>query len=447
MCCTKVQFFLCKLSKHQKDPDPPHLSSSFFGKVRNFPPPRILPRPSHNISRKSIDPDALNVLYHLKRKGYKAYLVGGCVRDILLNLTPKDFDVCTDASPSRVRKMFRNCRLIGRRFRLAHIIFRRNKIIEVSTFRREPDCLLETEDRRDLTIHSNRYYGTPAEDARRRDFTINALFYNIRDFSIIDYVKGMDDLENKVVRVIGDPDKRFYEDPVRMMRGVEFTARLGFSLEPDTLEGIKRCKGEIQHGSPARIKEEVLAILQGGHGYSCFSLFFDTGLFTFLFPDFQPWEDRQTQCLLAILNQVDISIAAGKIPLDHLCLAAFLWPFMSERLEREEIRHLNGLDFFLRDHINPFCCHFHLSVHCRHLIKEIYRAVWRMKRGIGYKGEARLIRKDFFPEAMTLFRWLGTCDQIDQGLVNSWERRIKGQVRHGRRPRKRYRSKKKAMDH
>lgn len=365
------------------------------------------------------------------------------MRDILLHLKPKDFDVCTDASPSRVRKIFRNCRLIGRRFRLAHIIFKGNKIIEVSTFRREPDFSIETEDRRDLTIHSNKYYGTPADDAWRRDFTINALFYNISDFSIIDYVRGMDDLRSRLIRVIGDPEKRFYEDPVRMMRGIEFSARLGFDLEAETLEGIKRCRGEIRHGSPARMKEEIMAILQGGHACGCFSLFFDTGLFPFLFPDFQPWDESQTKYILAILGQLDSLAATGEKPSEHLCLAAFMWPFIANRLEKEEIRHVNGLDFFLRDHVNPFCSHFYLSVHNRHLIKELYRAVWRMRRGTGNKGEVRLIRKDFFPEAMTLFRLLGKCGQVDQGLVDGWEERIKVKPKHRRRPWWRHRAKNK----
>lgn len=413
-----------KLKKNQKDTDPPHKTNFSYKETEGFPPPRILPRNSHNLSRKLIDPDALNILYRLTNKGYLAYLVGGCVRDILLNLKPKDFDVCTNARPSRVRKIFRNCRLIGRRFRLAHIIFRGKKIIEISTFRREPDYLLKTEDRRELAIHSNSYYGTPAEDAWRRDFTINALFYNIQDFSIIDYVGGVSDLQNKLIRIIGDPDKRFYEDPVRMMRGIEFAARLGFSLEPETLEGIKRCRAEIRHGSPARIKEEILAILQGGYGYRCFSLFFETGLFPFMFPEFRPWEEWQTQCLLSILKHMDDSIAAGYIPSDHLCFSAFLWPFISGRLAQEEIRHMNELDIFLRDLINPFCYYFHLRIHSRHLMKEIYRVLWRIRRGTGYKGEHRLIRKEFFPEAMTLFRWLAVCNQIDQELVDRWDRRI-----------------------
>ncbi|MGA1841491.1 MAG: polynucleotide adenylyltransferase PcnB [bacterium] len=403
--------------------------------------PCVLSRPSHNFSRKSIDKDVLKVLYRLKSKGFIAYLVGGCVRDILLNRKPKDFDVCTNATPSQIRRIFRNCRLIGRRFRLAHIVFKGNKIIEVSTFRREPDSLLETEDRRELTIHSNRYYGTPAEDACRRDFTINALFYNIADFSILDYVGGIEDLQRGIIRVIGDPCKRFYEDPVRMMRGLEFAARLDFKLDPDTFKGIKDCHAEICHGSPERIKEEIIAILMSGYAQKCFSFFWDTGIFPSLFPDSRSWDKSQMKCLLDILGQMDSIAGTGCALPEFLCLAAFLWPFIARGLEKKLISQLNDLDLLLRELINPFCFHFAIKIHTRHLIKEIYRTVWRMKRGTGFKGEGRMVRKDFFKEAMMLFRWLAACRQIDQALVKRWDVRIEELARQVKRHRKRYQNK------
>jgi poly(A) polymerase len=435
------------LNTQREYPVAHHQSNCHNRTEQGLSEPSVLSRPSHNFSRKSIDQDVLKVLYRLKNKGFLAYLVGGCVRDILLNRTPKDFDVCTNATPSQVRRIFRNCRLIGRRFRLAHVVFKGNKIIEVSTFRREPDSLLETEDRRELTIHSNRYYGTPAEDAYRRDFTINALFYNIGDFSIVDYVGGIEDLQRKVIRVIGDPCKRFYEDPVRMMRGLEFAARLNFKLDSDTFKGIKKCHDEICHGSPERIKEEIVAILMGGYAQKCFSFFLDTGLFFSLFPDSQSWEESQISCLLDILNQMDGIARAGPTLPDYLCLAAFLWPFISRRLEKKLIRQLNDLDLLLRELINPFCCHFAIKIHSRHLIKEIYRTVWRMKRGTGYKGEGRMVRKDFFKEAMMLFRWLAACKQIDPVLIKRWDVRIEELARQGKRHWKRYQKKHKRSWH
>jgi hypothetical protein len=188
--------------------------------------PRILSRPEHNLSRKNIDPDALKVLYRLKNNGFVAYLVGGGVRDLLLERQPKDFDIGTSAHPQQVRKLFRNCFIVGRRFRLAHVRFGR-KVVEVSTFRRaaEPE-------EGDTLIRRDNTFGTPEEDAFRRDFTVNALFYDIATFSVIDWVRGIEDLIDRVIRTIGDPGVRFREDPVRMLRAVALAARLGFTIDP-----------------------------------------------------------------------------------------------------------------------------------------------------------------------------------------------------------------------
>ena len=193
--------------------------------------PTILSRNQHSISRKQIDADCLKVLYRLSRHGFKAYLVGGSVRDLLLGRQPKDFDIGTDATPSQIRKLFRNCFLVGRRFRLAHIRFSGNKLIEVATFRRQPEEDELPDNHDDHSHFVQNVFGSPAEDAFRRDFTINALFYDIADFSVIDYVGGLQDLEQKRIRVIGDPLVRFVEDPVRMLRALEFAARLDFQLD------------------------------------------------------------------------------------------------------------------------------------------------------------------------------------------------------------------------
>jgi poly(A) polymerase len=191
--------------------------------------PIIVPRSEHPISRKLIDADAVKVLYRLHRAGYQAYLVGGGVRDLLLDRHPKDFDISTDAHPHQVKRLFRNCRLIGRRFRLAHVHFG-EKILEVSTFRKrsEPG---EDADTEDILIRSDNTFGTAEEDSLRRDFTINGLFYDISNFSLIDYVGGLADLNERMIRTIGDPDIRFREDPVRMIRAVKFAARLDFGID------------------------------------------------------------------------------------------------------------------------------------------------------------------------------------------------------------------------
>jgi poly(A) polymerase len=252
--------------------------------------PRIVPRAEHPISRRDIDPDALKVLYRLRQFNHAAYLVGGSVRDLLLGRRPKDFDVGTSAHPYQVKKLFRNCWIIGRRFRLAHVRFG-PKVIEVATFRRqvEPGEEIVAEgvpvpahdgeggeaDRADTAgshhlIHRDNTFGTPEEDAFRRDFTINALFYDIATFSVIDYVGGLEDLKAGVVRAIGDPEVRMREDPVRMMRAVALSARLNFTIDPPVLEAIRRHRLDLARSSPPRLLEEYYKILRAGSSEKTF---------------------------------------------------------------------------------------------------------------------------------------------------------------------------------
>jgi poly(A) polymerase len=245
--------------------------------------PRVIPRAEHPLSRRDVDPDALRVLYRLRQFNYTAYLVGGSVRDLLIGRRPKDFDIGTSAHPYQVKKLFRNCWIIGRRFRLAHVKFG-TKVIEVATFRRqvaageevvqdgvpapvhEPvphpanEIILDP----DHLIHRDNTFGTPEEDAFRRDFTINALFYDIATFSIIDYVGGLDDLRSGIVRAIGDPEVRFREDPVRMMRAVALAARLDFAIDRPVLDAIHLHRHEIARSSAPRLLEEYYKILRGG---------------------------------------------------------------------------------------------------------------------------------------------------------------------------------------
>jgi poly(A) polymerase len=250
--------------------------------------PRVVPREQHPISRRNIDPDALRVLYRLRQFNHTAYLVGGSVRDLLLGRRPKDFDIGTSAHPYQVKKLFRNCWIIGRRFRLAHVKFGQ-KIIEVATFRRQvapgeevvqdgvpaPD---PTTPEGEHLIHRDNTFGTAEEDAFRRDFTINALFYDIATFSIIDYVSGLDDLRDRVVRSIGDPDLRLREDPVRMLRAIALASRLDFTIEPMLLQAIRTHRQEIGKSSPARMLEEYYKILRAGSSERAFRGLGDVGL-------------------------------------------------------------------------------------------------------------------------------------------------------------------------
>jgi poly(A) polymerase len=277
--------------------------------------PTIVPRSAHPISRRQIDPDALKVLYRLHEHNYVAYLVGGSVRDLLLDRRPKDFDIGTSAHPHQVKKLFRNCWIIGRRFRLAHVKFG-TKTIEVATFRRQIDAAttpeaeiaeaeqaelnggappaaaaddeaveLDTRRALDRLIQRDNTYGTPEEDAFRRDFTVNALFYDIGTFSIIDYVGGLEDLNSRLIRCIGVPDVRFLEDPVRMLRAVVLAARLEFTIDTPILESIEIHKHEIARSAPARLLEEYFKILRSGHASEAFGQLRRTGLLKAITPE------------------------------------------------------------------------------------------------------------------------------------------------------------------
>jgi poly(A) polymerase len=249
--------------------------------------PRVIPRAEHPISRRNIDPDALKVLYRLRQANHIAYLVGGSVRDLLLGRRPKDFDIGTSAHPYQVKKLFRNCWIIGRRFRLAHVKFGA-KVIEVATFRRQvapgeevtvdgvPAPIPSTE--HEHLIHRDNTFGTPEDDAFRRDFTINALFYDIATFSIIDYVGGLDDLAAGVVRAIGDPEIRMREDPVRMIRAVALASRLEFTIDPPLNEAIRLHRREIALSAPPRLLEEYYKILRAGASERTFRWLADLGL-------------------------------------------------------------------------------------------------------------------------------------------------------------------------
>ena len=250
--------------------------------------PRIIPRAEHPISRRDIDPDALKVLYRLRQFDHVAYLVGGSVRDLLLGRRPKDFDIGTSAHPYQVKKLFRNCWIIGRRFRLAHVKFG-PKVIEVATFRRQvapgeevvqdgvpaPD---PSAPQGEHLIHHDNTFGTPEEDAFRRDFTINALVYDIATFSIIDYVGGLDDLRAGVVRSIGDPEVRLREDPVRMLRAVALAARLNFAIDRQVLDAIRTHRHEIARSSAPRLLEEYYKILRAGSAEKTFRMLAEVGL-------------------------------------------------------------------------------------------------------------------------------------------------------------------------
>jgi len=336
--------------------------------------PRIIPRAEHSISRTHISPNALRVLYRLKDGGFHAFLVGGCVRDLLLGLEPKDFDVATDALPEQVRRLFRNCRLVGRRFRLAHVFFGQ-EIIEVATFRaasapsqgeepladadpedgeapeldetperpetrRAPEESDDTERKFDETgrILRDNVYGTIDEDVWRRDFTANSLYYNIADFSIWDYVGGVEDIAARRLRLIGDPETRFREDPVRMLRAARFEAKLGFEIDPDTAEPIGRLRELLAGVPPARLFDEMLKLFLTGHGARSLKVLRQRGLLAQLLPSVDAYLGAHSgglveQLLMKGLLNTDARASAGRAVTPTFLLALLLYGPIAQNIE------------------------------------------------------------------------------------------------------------------
>lgn len=298
--------------------------------------PTIIPRAEHNISRKDINPNALKVLYRLNQSGYSAYLVGGCVRDLLLGQKPKDFDVATDAQPEEVRRIFKNCRLIGKRFRLAHVVFGKD-IIEVATFRTHHQNATHEHHAhmvKGMIVRDN-VYGSIEDDACRRDFTINALYYNIADFSVFDYTTGMQDLKDRMIRIIGDPEKRYHEDPVRLIRAIRFMSKLNLNISPETEEPITRLSYLLSQVSSARLFAEILKIFQEGATLETVRLLQKYKLFSALFPATAPIvEQPETKALLhAALANTDKRTKEGKSISPAFLFAVFLWrPIMQHAL-------------------------------------------------------------------------------------------------------------------
>jgi len=290
---------------------------------------RIIPRDQHIISRKNISKAALRVLYRLNEAGYAAYLVGGAVRDLLLGLQPKDFDVATSATPDEVKKLFRNCRLIGRRFRLAHVVFG-PEIIEVATFRGLGEAGGEG-DRHiiDGRIVRDNIWGTIEEDAVRRDFRVNAMYYDISDFSVRDYVGGMQDLEDRMLRLIGDPDIRYHEDPVRMLRAVRLAAKLGMRIDAAAMAPFETLGPLLADAAPARLFDESLKMFLSGNGLRSFRMLEQSGLLKFLFPATARALKRGDEALRSLvehgLANTDARIAEGKSVTPAFLFAVLLW--------------------------------------------------------------------------------------------------------------------------
>ncbi len=244
------------------------------------------------LDEESIDADAAKVVRRLERAGFQAYLVGGCVRDLLLAGNPKDFDVATSARPDDVRALFRNCRIIGRRFRLAHVLFGGGKVVEVATFRRNPGGG-EGDEEEDLLIRSDNVFGEAHEDALRRDFTINALFYDLDRRQVLDWCGGLDDVKKRAIRTIGDPTVRFREDPVRILRAIKFAARLDLGIDPAVYDAMVANRGELARAARPRLFEEILRLMRAGAAHRSMWLLWEVGAMAILIPELSSFLDDE----------------------------------------------------------------------------------------------------------------------------------------------------------
>lgn len=293
-------------------------------------PVRIIPRDDHSISRKNISPSALKVMYRLENAGFKAYLVGGCIRDLLLGIQPKDFDIATDAHPEQVHKLFSNSRLIGRRFKLVHVLFGR-EMIEVATFRGSNNDSAAQQQTAEGMLTRDNVYGTIEEDAVRRDFTANALYYSATDFKIYDFCDSLNDISKKTLRLIGDPEERYREDPVRMLRAMRFAEKLQFSIETQAEDKIHELSHLMSMVAPARLFDEVIKLFVSGYGENLFERLLDNGLFKAMFPAVEHTldrseHDRYHDFIYAALANTDRRIQQEKPITPAFLYAALLWP-------------------------------------------------------------------------------------------------------------------------
>ncbi|OGT43854.1 MAG: hypothetical protein A3F13_05545 [Gammaproteobacteria bacterium RIFCSPHIGHO2_12_FULL_40_19] len=315
----------------------------------------VIARPDHTVSRDAISQNALKVMYRLKDAGYAAFLVGGGVRDILLGRQPKDFDVATDAHPEAIRELFRNSRIIGRRFRLVHVFYD-GEIIEVSTFRAnatEPTTRTQTQIHAETgMIFRDNTYGTVEEDAWRRDFTVNALYYNIADFSLVDYTRGLTDLKHRLIRIIGDPVQRYHEDPVRLLRAIRFAAKLDFTLEKETEIALKALPHLLQHVPTSRLFDECLKLFFEGNAFATYQKLLHYHYLGALFPQtlqvLHLHKNKVHEKLIHLaMKATDERLRADNSVNPAFLLAVLLWPVLQQELTKMKNKKVK---FYLRLH-------------------------------------------------------------------------------------------------
>ncbi len=385
--------------------DPPHDSASIDSPSSSAEPDPwsgVGPAPGRygvDLDEARIDPDVQKVLRRLVRHGYEAYLVGGCVRDLLLGGVPKDFDVATSARPEEVRELFRNSRIIGRRFRLVHVLFQGGKVIEVATFRRNPrdELELDGDEGTDLIIRSDNAFGEAHEDALRRDFTINALFYDLEAREILDWVGGMDDIRRRVVHTIGDPETRFREDPVRILRALKFAGRLDLGITPDVYDAIVFCRESLALAARPRLSEEILRLLRGGQARRTIYLAWETGVLDVLLPELSALlyddgaEDGPGQRVFRLLAYIDRRTKEVG-PLDD----TVLWTLLLLEPMREVCEGVRDRATAAGEFLEPFIERLALSRRYADGVRRIFAVMPRLTAGRA----GRFARTDVFPLAI-----------------------------------------------
>ncbi len=403
------------------------------------PTPAIIPRSEHGISRKQFSPNAIKVLYRLKDGGYDAYLVGGCIRDIMLGIEPKDFDVVTNATPEQIKKLFRNCRLIGRRFRLAHIVFGR-EIIEVATMRghhqSDDSCATTSQASEHGQLLRDNVYGSIEEDAERRDFTINALYYSINDFTLRDFAGGVADIKARKIELIGDPETRYREDPVRMLRAIRFATKLDMEIATPTRTPIKVLAPLLGHIPAARLFEETLKLFLNGKAEENFLQMREYGLFAQLFPALdkilaQPDNDFERRFIQQMFANTDSRINADKKVTPAFIYAALLWFPILAKSEALAAEGMNEYDAFMQA-INHVLAENakHVAVPKRFTLGA--RDIWHIQQRLDKRSGQRAYRLSLQPRFKAAYDFLllrvESGEQEQEELAAWWTDYLKNDV-------------------
>jgi poly(A) polymerase len=402
---------------------------STLDNVLVYPDGKRYYKESHSIRKTQIDPDAIKIIHRLNKFGYKAFLVGGGVRDLLLGKKPKDFDIATNATPNQIKKMFNNCRIIGRRFKIVHILFK-GKVIEVSTFRSLPEHRNEKHNKdKDYLMKKDNIYGSAKEDAARRDFTINSLYFDTRNESIIDYVGGFEDIQNRVLRVIGDPDMSFKEDPVRMLRAVKFSVLLGMEIEKKTKLAIKKNRLEILKAAPARMIEEYNKIFRTWKTSLIFKGLADNHLLDAMIP--QPFEHIKKDELW-IQTFFDSGVGKRLAITDKLLTEreemtpCIFYALICYDLVKPALESTKGnLAHSIKQSLDPFCESMGISKRDKDKLIKMFTSQPRFLSIEDEKAEQNAFfkKKDFFYDAFMVFKIIAISKQDDVALQSAffWE--------------------------